>query len=101
MNEDSGVSLLDPPAGKRAYGRRAHGFAAAQIETGVMPGAPDAVPDYEPFTERAMVMAAMRRDREYLGPAVDQQDLLVAHMTCQLSIGKVCERNALSQIGAS
>ena len=101
MNKDSGVSSLDPPAGERAYGRRAHGFAAAQIETGVMPGAPDAVPDYEPVTERAVVMAAMRRDGEYLGPAVDQQDFLVAHMTCQLSIGKLRERNTLGQIGAT
>jgi hypothetical protein len=82
MNEDSAVSMLNPPAGERAYGRRAHGFAAAQIETGVMPRAPDAVPDNEPFTERPMVMAAMRRDGEYLGPALDQQDLLVADMTC-------------------
>jgi hypothetical protein len=66
-----------------------------------MPGAPDAVPDYEPFTERAVVMAAMRCDGEYLGPVVDQQDFLVAHMTCQLSIGKLRERNALGQIGAN
>ena len=59
---------------------------AAKIETGVMPRAPDAVPDDEPFSERPVVMAAMGSDGENLGPAVYQQDLLVAHMTCELSI---------------
>ena len=48
-----------------------------------------------------MVMAAMGSDCENLGPAVYQQDLLVAHMTCELSIQKLCERNALGQIGAA
>jgi hypothetical protein len=85
MNEDPAVSLLDPPAGERVYGRRANGFAAAKIETGVMPRAPDAIPDYEPFRERPVVMAATGSDRENLGPALYQQDLLVAHMTCELS----------------
>jgi hypothetical protein len=70
MYEDSAVSLLDPPAVERTYGRRAHCFAATQIETGVMPGAPNAVPDYEPFTERPVVMAAIGRDGKHLGPAV-------------------------------
>jgi hypothetical protein len=51
-----------------------------------MPGAPDAVPDYEPFSERPVVVAAMGSDCENLGPALYQQDLLVAHMTCELSI---------------
>ena len=35
-----------------------------------MPGAPNAVPDYEPFTERPVVMAAMGRDGKHFGPAV-------------------------------
>ena len=78
MNEDLAISLLDPPAVESAYGRRAHGFATAQIETGVVPGASNAVPDYEPFTERPVVMAALGRDGEYFGPAVNQQDLMVA-----------------------
>jgi hypothetical protein len=69
MNEDPDVSLLDLPAGERVYGRCPNGFAAAKIETGVMPGAPDAVPDYEPFSERPVVMAAMGSDGENLGPA--------------------------------
>src|SRR5450759_1439757 len=71
MNEVFAISLLDPPAFESAYGRRAHGFATAQIETGVVPGASNAVPDYEPFTERPVVMAAMGCNSEYLGPAVD------------------------------
>jgi hypothetical protein len=78
MNEDPAVLLLDPPAGKRVYGRRANGFAGAKIETGVMPGATDAVPDYEPFSERPVVMGATGSDGENLGPAMYQQDLLVA-----------------------
>jgi hypothetical protein len=51
-----------------------------------MPGAPDAVADYEPFSERPMVMGAMGSDCENLGPAVYQQDLLAAHVTRELSI---------------
>jgi hypothetical protein len=101
MNEDLAISLLDPPAFESAYGRRAHGFATAQIETGVVPGASNAVPDYEPFTERPVVMAALGCNGEYLGPAVDKQDFLVADMTYQFFIGKLCESNALSQIGAA
>src|SRR5450759_1276636 len=91
MNEDVVISLLDPPAFESAYGRCAHGFAAAQIETGVVPGASNAVPDYEPFFERPMVMAALGRNGEYLGPAVDQQDLLVTYVTHKFSICKLRE----------
>ena len=86
MNEDPAVSLLDLPAGERVHGRCLNGFAAAKIETGVMPGAPYAVPDYEPFGERPVIMAAIGSDCENPGRAVYQQDLLVAHMTCELSI---------------
>jgi hypothetical protein len=101
MHKNLAVSLLDPPAGERAYGRRTHGFAAAQIETGVMPGTSDAVPHYEPLTERSVVMAAFGCNAEYLGPAVNKQDFLVADMTYQFSICKLCEGNALGQIGAA
>jgi hypothetical protein len=101
MNEDVAISLLDPPAFESAYGRRANGFAAAQIETGVVPGASNAVPDYEPFFERPMVMAALGCNGEYLGPAVDQQDLLVTYVTHKFSICKLRERNALGKIGAA
>jgi hypothetical protein len=86
MNEDPAVSLLDLPAGERVYGWSANGFAATKIETGVVPGAADAVSDYEPFSERPVVVAAMGSDGENLGPTVYQQDLLVAYMTCELSI---------------
>lgn len=100
-NKNPAVSLLDPPAGKRTYGRRAQSFAAAQIKAGVMPRASDAVSDYKAFTKRTVVMAAMCGDGKYLSRASDQQDFLVANMTCQFSIGKVCKRNALRQIGAT
>ena len=101
MNKNPAVSLLNPPTGKRTYGRRAQGFAVLQIEAGVMPGASDAVSDYEAFTKRAVVMAAMRGDSEYLSLSLDQQDFLVANVTCQFPVGKFCERNALGQIGAA
>jgi hypothetical protein len=85
-NKGPAVSLLYPPAGERVYGWRANGFAATKIETGVMPGAPDAVSDYKPFSERPVVMAAVGSDGENIGPALYQQDLLVAHMSYELSI---------------
>jgi hypothetical protein len=86
MDEDPAVSLFDLPASERVYGRCPNGFAAAKIETGVMPGAPYAGPDYEPFGERPVIVAAISSDCENPGRVVYQQDLLVAHMTCELSI---------------
>ena len=89
MNENSAVLLLDPPAGEGDRRRRTHGFAAAQVETGVMPGAADTVPDHEPFDERAVVMAAMGGNGENLAGAADQQDLLVADVTGKFAIDKI------------
>ena len=101
MNEDVAISLLDPPAVESAYGRRADGFAAAQIKTRVVPGTSNGIPDYEPFTERPVVMAALGCNGEYLGPAVDQQNLLVTHVAHKFTICKRRERNALGQVGAA
>ena len=101
MNEDLAISLLDLPAVESAYGRCAYGFAAAQIETGVVPGASNAVTDYEPFTERSVVMAALGCNGEYLDPVLNKQDLLVAHMPQEFSICKLRKRNALGQVGAA
>src|SRR5450759_5929998 len=81
MNEDLAISLLDPPAVESAYGRRAHGFSTAQIETGVVPRASNGIPHYEPFPERPVVLAALGCNGESLGPAVDQQNLLVTHLS--------------------
>lgn len=66
-----------------------------------MPRTSNAARNYEPFTKRPVVMAAMRRNSEYLGSAVDQQNLLVADVASEFSIDKLCERNALGQIRAA
>jgi hypothetical protein len=71
-NENPAVLLLNPPTGERACGRRSQCFTAAQIEAGVMPGTSNAVPDYESFTERPVVMAAMGRNGEYPSLTVNQ-----------------------------
>jgi hypothetical protein len=72
MNEDLAISLLDLPAVESAYGRRADGFAAAQIETRVVPGTSNGIPDYEPFTERPVIMAALGCNGENLRPALNK-----------------------------
>ena len=101
-HEDLAVALLDRPAGDRAQGRSAQGFARAQVEAGVMPGTAHGVADHEPVDERTVVMRAIGPDREHLRPAAHQQNLLVADMADQLAaIGKRAERNALRQIGAA
>src|SRR5450759_3025979 len=101
MNKDPAISLLDLPAVESAYGRHADGFAAAHIETRVVPGASNGIPDYEPFFDRSVVMAALGCNGENLGPALNKQDFLVAHMPQEFSIGKLSKRNALGQVGAA
>ena len=79
-DDDAIALMLDLPDRERAKRRRAGGFAAAQIETGVMPGTADAVADHEPFRERPVIMAAMRVDGENLRAGAHQQDILIADM---------------------
>ena len=57
-DEDLAVALLDRPARERTEGRRAQGFARAQIEAGVMPGTAHGVVDHEAFGERAVIVRA-------------------------------------------
>ena len=83
LDEDAAAVLLDLPARERTQRRRAHRFAAAQIEAGVMPGTADAVADHEPFGERSVIVAAMRVDGENLGARAHQQDILIADMAEQ------------------
>jgi hypothetical protein len=52
------------PGTPRAQGWRFEGLSRAQIETGVMPGAPHRVVDHETVGKRAMIVRAMRPDRE-------------------------------------
>ena len=81
--------LFDLPDRERAQRWRTGRLAGAQIETGVMPGAADAVPDDQPLRQRSVVMAAMRVDREDLALRTHQQDTLVADMPQQGLGGEV------------
>jgi hypothetical protein len=102
FHENFSIALLDGPARYRAEGGSAYGFASAQIECGVVPGAADRVPSHKAVSERSMVMRAMRADGENLVPAAHEQDRLAAAMAGKDRVfGKLGERNPLCEIGAA
>src|SRR6185503_13785241 len=82
-NEDTAVLNLDLPDRDRTERRCPCGLAGAQIETGVMPGTPDALTRHETFGERPVIMAAMRAYRKNFGARTHQQHFVVANMAEQ------------------
>ena len=88
-DHDAIAVALDLPDRERGQRRRADGFAAAQIETGVMPRTADALPDDEPLGERPVIMTAMRVDRENLLVGAHQHNILVADMSEQRLAGEL------------
>ena len=73
----------DFPDRNRTDRRRPGGLASAQIETGVMPGTPDALAGHDALGERPVVMAAMRADREDFRAGTHQHDFIVADVAQQ------------------
>ncbi len=100
-DEDAALALLDLPDRQRRQRRRAHGLAGAQIETGVMPGAADVVAGHEPVGKRAVIVAAMRVDREDLGARAHHQHVGLADMAEQHVVLEIVRRNAEREIGTS
>jgi hypothetical protein len=77
-------------------------FSRAQVEAGMVPGAADGIADHEPVRQWAVVVRALRPDREYLISAADEQDGLAAGMAGELAaIGEVSQCNTLSEIRAA
>ena len=67
-----------------------------------MPRAADGIADHEPVPQRAVVMRALRPDREHFIPAADEQDGFAAGMADELAaVGKVGKSDALGEIGAA
>ena len=67
-----------------------------------MPRAADGIADHEPVPQRAVVMRALRPDREHVLPAADEQDGFTAGMADELAaVGKVGKSDALGEIGAA
>jgi len=67
-DENAVAFVLDVPDCQRIQRRGTGGFAAAQIETGVMPGTTDALAVDEALGQRTMIMAAMGVDGKNLRP---------------------------------
>src|SRR5262245_51243667 len=89
-HENLAVLLLHLPARHRTQGRCAQGLTGAQIEAGMMPRAADGIADHEPVSQRAVVMRALRPDREHVVPAADDQDGVTADVPDELAaVGKV------------
>ena len=97
-HDDAIAVPIDLPEPQRTECRRAGCFAASQVKAGVMPGATNAVADNDAVDQRAVIVCAVRIDREYFRAGMHQQDLLLADMPDQFSIGKISERHALRQI---
>jgi hypothetical protein len=99
-HENPPVTLLDGPACDGTQGGRAQGFAAAQVETGVVPGTAHGIANHEPVPQRAVVMRALSADREDLSPAADEQDWFAAGIADYLAaVGELAEGNALGEFG--
>jgi len=99
-DEKLSVALLHRPGIQRAESRRTNGFAGAEVEAGVMPGAADGAVDNEPVDKGAMIMGAVGSDGECVGSLPRQQHLFVPDMTDQLAaIRELGERQTLRQIG--
>jgi hypothetical protein len=78
-----------------------HGLAAAQIETGMMPGAANGIAHHKALGERPLIMRAMRVHGEDFRAGFDEQDILIADATEQLAACEVRDRDARSQIGST
>jgi hypothetical protein len=73
------------------------GLAGSQIEAGMMPGAADGIANHKPVPQRAVVMSALRPDREDFLPAADEQDGFTVRMADALAaVGEVSQCNTLS-----
>ena len=83
-HEDLALALFHGPAPQGTEGGRAQGLARTQIETGVVPGAAQAIAHHEPLGERPLVVGAVRADSENLRPSPQQKDRLVADMADEL-----------------
>jgi hypothetical protein len=57
----------------------------------MMPGTADALAGHETFSERPVIMAAMRADRENLRSRTHQQDVIVA------DVAKQCDAREFGQ----
>ena len=66
-----------------------------------MPGAADVVADHKAVGERAMIMAAMRVDREDFGARAHQQHIGLADMAEQHVVLEIARRDAEREIGTS
>src|SRR5580692_588871 len=84
-NEEPPVLLFHLPGGK--WGRRGcpQGYAAAKVETRVMPGTANGFRHHEPLRKRAVIMRALRSDREDFRADLDEQHALIADMTKELA----------------
>ena len=66
-----------------------------------MPGTANRIADHKPLFQRAIVMRALRPDREQVISTADEQNGVATDVADELRpIGKLRERDALSEIGA-
>jgi sec-independent protein translocase protein TatC len=72
---DDVASPLDAPARDRIERRRPHGFAGAQVEAGVVPGADDAPIAEHAFDERSAVVRAASAEGVDFTPNARQQNV--------------------------
>ncbi len=82
---DASVRARDVEAGQGVQRGAALGVARAQIEAGVVPGAPDRVADDDALAQGAAVVRAGRADGEHVGAAADEQHRLAARVAQQAS----------------
>jgi hypothetical protein len=89
------VALLHPPTRHRIEGRPSNSLAAAQAETGMMPGTPHGVVDDQSFGEWPSIMRTGRSYREELvSAACKYNGLATDRPTEQRAIGDIAELDA-------
>src|SRR4029077_7370001 len=97
---DFSVLLLDPPARDWVQRRGAQRLSGAQAEAGVVPRATDGIRHQHPLGERAVVMGALRADREQRSPGAREHYGLARDVPQDhAALAKISERDPLGKVG--
>jgi hypothetical protein len=98
-SEDPRFRLFDQPTRYRAKGRCAHSFTRVEVETSMMPRAPDRAFCNQSLSERPMIMGAKRSQNGSSSVLPNQYRWLISHAAFGETSGKIRNVYALGEIG--
>ncbi len=96
--ENRSFGFFDEPARNRAKGRCAHRFTCMEVETGMMPGAPDRAFADQSLRQRAMIMRTESAQNVRFPVRANQYRGFFSHAAFRYSRGKVCNPHAFGKV---